>query len=149
MYHSLFSDINVDDPFFDSLKADYENFSSWFSKKTASGESAFVVLSGGRISGFVYVKEELSACPFISPTLPNSKLLKIGTFKLLSSGRGLGEKFVRRILRYASDINCSHVYFTIFNKYPYVVDVFSNTGFEYHGVKQSESGLEKVYLCEV
>jgi L-amino acid N-acyltransferase YncA len=149
VHFSPFSNINVDDPFFDSLKSDYENFSSWFSKKSASGESAFVVFSGDRISGFVYVKEEHIACPLTSPSLPSSKVLKVGSLKLLSSGRGLGEKFIRRILKYASDINCSHVYFTIFNKYPYVVDVFSKAGFKYHGIKQSENGLEEVYLCEV
>jgi L-amino acid N-acyltransferase YncA len=146
---SPFSKINVEDPFFDSLKSDYKNFSSWFSRKSASGESAFVVFSDDRISGFVYVKEESVVCPFTSPPLPESKVLKVGSFKLLSSGRCLGEKFMRRILRYASDINCSHVYFTIFNKYPYAVDVFSKAGFKYHGIKQSENGLEKVYLCEV
>lgn len=146
---SPFSNINVDDPFFNSLKSDYKDFSSWFSRKLDGGESAFVVFSGDRISGFVYVKEEYVSCPFISPSLPDSKVLKVGSLKLLSSGRGLGEKFIRRILKYASDINCSHAYFTVFNKYSYVVDVFSKAGFKYHGIKQSENGLEEVYLCEV
>ena len=38
----LFSDINLDDPFFDSLKSDYPGFENWFQRKINENEIAFV-----------------------------------------------------------------------------------------------------------
>lgn len=144
---SLFSNIDVNDSFFDSLKTDYSDFCSWFSKKSASGEYAFIVKDDNKISGFVYVKEEVG-CGRISPPLPPSKCLKVGSLKIISTGRGVGERFIRSIVKYANETECSHVYFTIFDKYPYVVDVFKKVGFKYHGIKQSQNGCEDVYLCD-
>ncbi|MFZ5643207.1 MAG: hypothetical protein ACOY46_06430 [Bacillota bacterium] len=37
-----FSEVNLDDPFFDSLKADYEEFPVWYKKKSDAGEYALV-----------------------------------------------------------------------------------------------------------
>lgn len=37
-----FSDVDLNDRFFDSLKNDYEEFPNWFAKKCAAGESALV-----------------------------------------------------------------------------------------------------------
>lgn len=37
-----FSSINLDDPFFDSLKASYPEFVQWYSKKAVQGAEAYV-----------------------------------------------------------------------------------------------------------
>lgn len=146
---SLFSDIDLSDSFFDSLKEDYSDFQSWFSKKSKMEEHAFVVKNNEKLSGFLYVKEELECCPGIRPPLPKSKILKVGSLKIESTGRGVGSRFIQSIINYAKETGCSHVYFTIFDKYPHVVNVFKKVGFKYHGAKQSHNGLERVYLCDV
>ncbi len=37
-----FLEINLKDPFFDSLRANYEGFDDWFNKKALSGAKALV-----------------------------------------------------------------------------------------------------------
>ena len=37
-----FLEINLKDPFFDSLRANYEEFDDWFNKKASSGAKALV-----------------------------------------------------------------------------------------------------------
>ena len=44
-----FSKINLDDPFFDSLKSDYKEFPNWFSKKREKGESAFIFINNKQL----------------------------------------------------------------------------------------------------
>lgn len=146
---SLFSDIDLSDSFFDSLKSDYLDFFTWFAKKSNSGEYAFVVENEHRLSGFLYVKKEMGDESCVYPPLPKSKVLKVGSLKIESSGKGVGARFIRSIVNYAKETECSHVYFTVFDKYPYVVNVFKKVGFKYHGIKQSQNGLESVYLCDV
>ncbi|WP_342376313.1 hypothetical protein NVS55_34245 [Myxococcus stipitatus] len=52
-----FKNISLSDPFFDSLKADYKEFPSWFAKKAE--DSAYVFKNEqGFIDGFLYVKIE-------------------------------------------------------------------------------------------
>ena len=52
-----FAEIDIGDPFFDSLKKDYEGFSDWYGKKSAGGETAYVDLSEtGALQAFLYVK---------------------------------------------------------------------------------------------
>ena len=51
-----FSEINLSDPFFDSLKQDYEEFPSWFLRK--ANERAYVFVFGTRRRNTrVYVSE--------------------------------------------------------------------------------------------
>ena len=48
-----FGNINLADPFFDSLKAVYPEFSVWYAKKAAAGEKAYVFFfEDGRVTDF-------------------------------------------------------------------------------------------------
>ena len=38
-----FSDINLEDHFFDSLREDYKGFDNWYNKKELQGEKAYVL----------------------------------------------------------------------------------------------------------
>ena len=40
--HLGFGEIDICDPFFDSLKADYDGFEKWFAKKADNHEDAYV-----------------------------------------------------------------------------------------------------------
>ena len=54
-----FSSVDLGDPFFDSLKADYHpEFSEWFTGKADAGANAFVVTDRQGIMAFLYLKEE-------------------------------------------------------------------------------------------
>ena len=90
--------LNIEDPFFDSFKRDYKEFVSWFNKKC--DEAVYVCHSdAGDIQGLLYIKMEDEAENYgnIAPALPPKKRLKVGTFKVESTGFRLGERFVKII----------------------------------------------------
>lgn len=54
-----FANINIDDPFFNSLKNDYPEFATkWFPKKIGEKANAFVYSENNNIYGFLYLKDE-------------------------------------------------------------------------------------------
>ncbi|MCO7125159.1 hypothetical protein NIE88_05145 [Sporolactobacillus shoreicorticis] len=110
-----FSDLDLDNPFFDTLKNDYPGFENWFIRK--GNENAFVVNDGG-IQAFLYMKLEDKAEDYsiFEKPLPSELHLKIGTFKITKSGYYLGERFFRIILEHALLNDVDDIYVTIFPK---------------------------------
>ena len=53
-----FSEINIKDSFFDSLKKDYEEFTVWFSKKADAGRKALVFEDEIGVGAFVALKDD-------------------------------------------------------------------------------------------
>lgn len=54
-----FGAINLADPFFDSLKTDYAEFTTWFGRKAVANDKAYVFQDDtGAIDGFLYLKIE-------------------------------------------------------------------------------------------
>lgn len=53
-----FSDCDLKDHFFDSLKNDYSDFDQWFRKKSFEGEYAYVDKDENRIQAFLYIKPD-------------------------------------------------------------------------------------------
>ena len=83
-----FGKIDLNDPFFRSLKDDYEGFDKWFLRKY--DESAYITINSnnGKLLSFLYVKKEDETENYsdITPPLPPKKRLKVGTFKVISKG---------------------------------------------------------------
>ena len=50
----FFGNIQLADPFFDSLRDDYPGFDKWFKKK--SEERAYITYNDGRVLSFLYLK---------------------------------------------------------------------------------------------
>lgn len=112
-----FEDVDLNDAFFDSLCEDYEGqkFDQWFKKK--GKESAYVFEDKDGLKGFLYLKIELPSEPDylkITPVLSSKKRLKIGTFKIDSSGFRLGERFLKIIFDNASKNAVDEIYVTLF-----------------------------------
>ena len=54
-----FAELNLDDPFFSSLRYAYPGFDDWAGRKAAAGEQAWVSFEDdGRISSMLYLKSE-------------------------------------------------------------------------------------------
>lgn len=95
-----FSELNLDDHFFDSLRNDYTEFDKWFKKKCNNAASAYVLFdSSGFIHAFLYLKEENGEDSTTNPKLPKAKKLKVGTFKIDAHKTSLSERFITIILR--------------------------------------------------
>lgn len=112
-----FEEVDLSDTFFDSLREDYEGqkFDQWFKKK--GKEAAYVFEDKDGLKGFLYLKIELPSEPDylkITPTLSSKKRLKIGTFKIDSSGLRLGERFLKIIFDNASKNDVDEIYVTLF-----------------------------------
>ena len=96
---TLFGNLDVRDPFFDSFRLDYDRFDEWFAGKC--DEEAYVCRSDtNRILGFLYLKTENESENYsdITPTFSSQRRLKVGTFKVDSTGFRLGERFIKIIL---------------------------------------------------
>ncbi|GHU49798.1 hypothetical protein FACS189459_2330 [Bacilli bacterium] len=95
--------LNFKDVFFNSLREAYNytekmEFDIWLTKK--SNNFAYVYKDSlGKIQGFLYLKEEKSGTEKydIVPSFNDCNRLKIGTFKVNSTGFRLGERFMKII----------------------------------------------------
>lgn len=140
-----FSEINLEDDFFNSLKDDYPGFDVWFNKKSRQGKSAFILDDNG-IQGFLYLKEENDKDTSIIPNLKKKRRLKVGTFKINAHGTKLGERFIKIIIDEMFKKNYKEAYVTIFKKHKPLINLLLTYGFKYYGVKNSGAGTEDVYI---
>ncbi len=142
----LFSDINDLDIFFDSLKADYEEFNDWFLGKAKVNSEAFVIESKTGLEAFLYLKEEYESLDDISPILPLKRRLKVGTLKINPHGTKLGERFIKKIFDTAINLGIQEIYITIFPKHKTLIELVLRYGFIHMAKKSTQNGVENVYL---
>lgn len=140
-----FAEINLNSTFFDTLREDYggRDFDNWFKKKASNGENAYVFENEAGIRGFLYLKIEGKSENYtdISPVLIPKKRLKVGTFKIESSGFRLGERFLKIIFDSAKKFAVDEIYITLFEKKRDNVVALKNLmeqwGFQKHGYKNN------------
>ena len=142
-----FGEIDLDDAFFDSFREDYEGFDRWFNKK--ADEIAYVTHKEDRILSFLYVKVENKTENYadINPVFAPKRRLKIGTFKVVSNGVRLGERFLKIIFDNALVNKVDEIYVTIFDKTDEqrrLIDLLKEWGFLQHGTKTTKTGDEIV-----
>lgn len=146
-----FSDINLEDTFFDSLKASYPEFSDWFNKKAKQGESAYVFMNeSGEVMDFLYLKNENEEMTDVTPVLPAKKRLKVGTFKLLPRHTLRGERFMKKIMDRAIADEVDEVYVTIFptEELQYLIRSFENYGFVHVADKPHDNNSSEYVLVK-
>ena len=143
-----FGKIDLADPFFDSLKAAYPEFSTWYNKKAAAGEQAYVFFfEDGRVADFLYMKIETEEVSDVEPVLPAKRRLKVGTFKILPRHTRRGERFMKKIMDAAMAQNVDEVYVTIFptEELQYLIRLFERFGF-YHKANKPHEGRESEWV---
>lgn len=146
-----FGNINLDDEFFDSFKEDYSEFADWFNRK--ADNISYICDTDGSVKAFLYLKQEAQDENYdnISPRFPRKNRLKIGTFKVTSTGYKLGERFLKIIFDNALQFNVDEIYVTIFNKRDEqlrLIYLLEDWGFTHWGEKTTENGTEQVYVRE-
>lgn len=146
-----FSRIDLDDPFFDTLKSDYPGFDKWYAKKAASGDKAYVLFDDlNQVGGFLYLKVEEDAVTDVSPPLVPARRLKVGTFKIDAHGTKLGDRFFKKIFDEAFALRVEEVYVTIFAKHEGLSRLFDRFGFTKVAEKPSSIGdVEQVLLRDL
>jgi len=144
----LFGELMLSDPFFDSLKEDYPGFEKWFNRK--ANEKAYVTVNedNNLLLSFLYIKPEqkTEVYPDIFPFFNPKKRLKIGTFKVVSNGVKLGERFLKIVFDNALVQKVDEIYVTIFesrDEQKRLISLLEEFGFTFHGTKGR--GGELVY----
>lgn len=147
----FFGNIDVKSSFFDTFKEAYPGFENWFAKK--SDEEAYICRTDKEdVLGFLYIKTEFENENYsdITPIFQPKKRLKIGTFKVESSGFRLGERFIKIIFDNALERKVDEIYVTLFEDRPELKaleDLLSVWGFERYGIKKT-NGKEEIVLTK-
>ncbi|MGU3359661.1 N-acetyltransferase [Methylobacterium sp. M6A4_1b] len=133
-----FEDIDLEDEFFDSLRADYDGFDKWYNSKLK--QNCYVVdnVSKAGIRGFLYLKVENEEVGDVYPVMPAAKRLKIGTLKIMAHGTKLGERVLKKAFDTAIAEDASEIYVTIFPKHVGLIKLFERYGFTKCGMKKDE-----------
>lgn len=140
-----FNKINLNDPFFDSLKEDYSEFEKWFERKRLTGDKAYILQDDG-IQAFLYLKLETDAITDIEPQLESARRLKVGTFKVNPHGTRLGERFIKKIFDHAIQSGVISAYVTVFDKHRQLMNLLISYGFQRYGTKTTKNGTEAVLI---
>jgi hypothetical protein len=140
-----FSEIDISNSFFDTLKDDYAEFGVWFQKKVDAGESAYLYGTTVLV-GFLYLKVEMGEIADIYPSLPNGVHLKVGTMKINGHGTKLGERFVKKIFDHALAASADDAYVTVFAKHANLIEILTRYGFKQYAVKTGPNGQELVLV---
>ncbi|MGS2741548.1 hypothetical protein [Sinomicrobium sp. M5D2P17] len=145
-----FGNINLEDNFFRSFLEDYKEFRGWFNRK--ADNIAYVCITDNLVRAFLYLKvEEINSELYndIHPAFKPKKRLKIGTFKVTSTGFKLGERFLKIIFDNALQYKVDEIYVTIFAKREEqirLIHLLQDWGFLHWGEKISENGSEQVFV---
>jgi len=126
-----FRDVDLQDPFFDSLKRDYPEFCDWFTKKSITGEETLVYNDDIGIGAFLYLKKEEEPIELSDKNLPSCKRVKIGTLRLSERQRGirLGEGAIGVALWKWQEKQVDEIYVTVFEKHTELINLFERFGF--------------------
>lgn len=149
VFLTKFGNVDLRDSFFDSLRDSYgeKDFNEWYNRK--KDESAYVHYNlFDELSGFLYIKIEYENEDYndIVPKFEPKKRLKVGTFKVVSTGYRLGERFLQIIFDNAIRNEVDEIYVTMFDNSDELIrlkGLLMEWGFEEYGLK---NGKEKVLV---
>lgn len=109
-------------------------------------------ITDNSVKAFLYLKIENAGSESysdIKPTFTQKKRLKIGTFKVTSTGYKLGERFLKIIFDNAIANMVDEIYVTIFDRREEqrrLIALLEEWGFKYWGEKETKNGIESVYV---
>ena len=146
-----FSEIDINDTFFNSLKEDYPadesniGFEKWFAKKSATGSTALVFNDEIGLGAFVCLKDENEPIELVEGMLPAIPRKKISTLLLAERYRGqrLGEGAIGLALWNWQRSQNPDIYVTIWAKHSLLINQLERFGFRLAGHKLNG---ECVYL---
>lgn len=148
MICKTFAEVDLQDPFWESLRTDYDGFDEWFRGK--NNQKAFIQYDDSNmIKGFLYLKVEEKEVDDINPPIYAERILKVGTFKIDAHGTKLGEQFIKVIMDYAITEKADVCYVTIYSKHTNLIHLVNKFGFKLYGTKGTGENIENVYLKDM
>jgi len=105
--------LNLNDPIFDSLKQEYEEFEEWFTKISREGRKCWVHHREDECIGAILIyKVENEAIDNSNPPFPKKLRLKISTFKVTHAGHKIGELFIKLSIDFCIKNGIEEMYLT-------------------------------------
>lgn len=140
------SDLNPDDPIFDTLKQVYPEFDEWFTGIAREGRECYYNKRiDGTLGAIMIYKFEEEPIPS-NPPQPSMKRLKISTLKVSHEGNKIGELLLKVAFGIAAENHLSQVYLTHFTKdEDRLVYLITQFGFKQVGILPGNRG-ERVFV---
>lgn len=139
--------LDVDDPFFDSIKRDYTEFEAWFRRIAREGRQCiWLPAQDNRIGALLIYKDETEALI----DRPAKRRLKICTLKV---GDSLSRQRVSELLlswafQYGNQNGFSETYLTIYPRFGSQIAILETLGFSDIGAQAEERVLLKKLTYE-
>lgn len=141
-----FSELNVNDSFFDPLKVDYPEFAvTWFPKCIQEDRKALVFSDESGLGAFIALKQENEPIELQNGTIPAAPRLKVCTLLLAPRFRGqrLGEGALGLVLWNWQHSKLNEVYLTVFPQHTDLITQLERFGFRMVGYNNRN---ELVYM---
>lgn len=141
--------LNVNDPFFNSLKEEYgeSEFEDWFIRISREGRKCWIYSEKADMIGALLIYKVENEPIDSIPSFPAKKRLKLSTFKVKYVGHKIGELFIKLAVGYCIRNNIDEMYLTHFTKSDdYLVDLITEYGFYKAAIK---SNGEDIYMKEL
>ena len=152
MMQKYLYELNKNDEIFDSLRKDYSEFDSWFSKVSQEHRKCWIHGYNGdtKLGGILIYKDEDNPIVTHDSRALKGKVLKISTFKISEHMQGwkLGELFIKTIFSYANKNKYEYIYLTTQqDKQEYLVSLIEDFGFRYFG--RCDRNRDEVFIKEI
>jgi len=152
MINKYIYELNKDDDIFKSLKDDYVEFDSWFSKVSQEHRKCWIHGYNGdtKIGGILIYKDENNPIVTNDDKPLKGKVLKISTFKISEDMQGwkLGELFIKTVFTYANKNNYEYIYLTTRqDKQEYLVNLIEDFGFKKFGI--CDKNRDEVFVKQI
>lgn len=139
-------EIDIDQPFFDSLKSEYgdADFNTWYNKCIKESRECYTYEVEDKVKAFLMLKEENEPIETHNP-IPAATRVKIATLKVDLTGSKIGELFLKIAFQYCISNQIFEIYLTHFEtEDDTLIYLIDNFGFEKVG-ELAKNG-EPVYL---
>ncbi|WP_373072099.1 GNAT family N-acetyltransferase [Sulfurimonas sp.] len=126
--------LNINEPFFDSLKLDYPEFSIWFKRISQEARDCWIYNGhDNSLGGLIIYKDEMNPVITHNGEILEGKTLKISTLKVSEQeqGKKIGELFLKKIFSFALKNDYKNIYLTTKkNKQEYLINLIEDFGFK-------------------
>ena len=141
--------LNIHDPFFDSLRKDYNGFDDWFIKIAKKGRKCYVHYKADNEIGAILIYKIEDETLDSTPIMAKKKRLKLSTFKVSHVGSKIGELFIKLAVNYAKVNNVNELYLThyIADDVDYLVELIEDYGFKKTAILNRTG--EGIYLKKI
>ena len=140
-------EIDKSNAIFESIRADYPDFDTWFDKCRKEHRECWVLELDGDIAGLIIRKNETHAQAGTEGLGP--KILKICTFKVRDEflGEKYGELLLKQVLWFAQHNQYDLAYVTAFPEQAFLIDLLLAYGFKHtKTLANGELMLEKTFV---